>query len=331
MRTPAVSVPDIQQLADGVRAGNRSLLARAITLTESRKAGHAADARQLLQALLPHSGHAIRIGITGVPGVGKSTLIDQFGSNLTALGHKVAVLTVDPSSSRSGGSILGDKTRMTRLAIDPNAYIRPSPAAGALGGVAARTREAMLITEAAGFDVILVETVGVGQSETAVADMVDLFLLLLLPGAGDDLQGLKKGIIELADIIAINKAEGEAASRARTAVSDYRAALHILVPASPDWTPPVLTISGLANQGLDTLWSEILRYREVMTGNGSLLKKRSRQQVHWMRSMISDRFHDRFTRNPTIRAAVQERETAVAEGRLTPGIAADEIAAMLGI
>ncbi len=322
---------DVDSLAAGVRAGNRATLARAITLVESRKPAHQALARQLIQRLLPETGQAFRVGITGVPGVGKSTTIDQLGTNLTAAGHKVAVLAVDPSSTRTGGSILGDKTRMQRLAVDPAAYVRPSPSAGTLGGVAAKTRETMLLCEAAGFDVILVETVGVGQSETAVADMVDVFLVLMLPGAGDELQGIKKGILELADLIAVNKAEGEAAIRARAAAAEYRAALHILAPASPDWTPPVLTVSGLANEGLDKLWAEVERHRTVTEGNGRFAEKRRSQQVHWMREMIHERFNERLTRDAVVRAAVVEREAAVSAGRLSAGLAADEIATMLGL
>ena len=236
---------DVARLARGIRAGERAVLARAITLVESRRADHQKTAHRLVQELLPETGKAVRVGITGAPGVGKSTAIDALGTFLTGRGHKVAVLAVDPSSTRSGGSILGDKTRMARLAVDANAFIRPSPSAGTLGGVAAKTRETMLLCEAAGFDVILVETVGIGQSETAVAEMTDFFLVLLLPGAGDELQGLKKGVIELADMIAVNKAEGENLKRATAAAAEYRAALHILTPRSPHWTPPVVTCSAL--------------------------------------------------------------------------------------
>ncbi|SON54829.1 putative GTPase [Hartmannibacter diazotrophicus] len=338
--TPAVAAPshvtsrpgpDLDQLADGIRRGDRAMLARAITLVESRKADHQEAARQLLQMLIGETGRSLRIGITGVPGVGKSTTIDQFGSNLTALGHKVAVLAVDPSSTRTGGSILGDKTRMAKLSMDRGAYVRPSPSAGTLGGVAAKTRETMLLCEAAGFDVILVETVGVGQSETTVAEMVDFFLVLMLPGAGDELQGIKKGVLEVADMIAVNKADGEGATRARAAASEYRAALHILSPAAADWTPPVVTISGLANEGLDTLWTEILRYREATTASGRFQKKRADQQVHWMREMILARFHERLSRDKTIRDAISRLEDEVRSGYTAPSLAAAEIASLLSL
>src|SRR6202023_1213941 len=231
--------------AHGIGAGERAVLARAITLIESKRGAHHKAARALVQDLLPGTGRAVRVGITGAPGVGKSTTVDALGTYLTGAGHRVAVLAVDPSSARTGGSILADKTRMARLAADMNAFIRPSPASGTLGGVAAKTRETMLLCEAAGYDVILVETVGVGQSEIAVADMTDFFLALMLPGAGDELQGLKKGIVELADMIAINKADGENIARASAAAAEYRAALHILGAPSPHWTPPVVTYSAL--------------------------------------------------------------------------------------
>ena len=233
---------DLDGYAEGVARGDRATLARAITLVESSKPEHQALARELLQRLLPATGKAIRVGITGVPGVGKSSMIEQLGTNLTAAGHKVAVLAVDPSSERSGGSILGDKTRMPRLAQDPNAFIRPSPSSGTLGGVTKKTRETMALCEAAGFDVVLIETVGVGQSETAVAGMVDFFLVLMLPGAGDELQGIKKGVIEIADMIAVTKSDGTNIERANMAASEYRAALQILTPVSPNWSPPVITV-----------------------------------------------------------------------------------------
>src|SRR5215213_5994646 len=264
--------------AEMVASGDRAALARAITLMESRRPDHREAARALLQELMPRTGRAVRIGITGVPGVGKSTAIDTLGSMLTEAGHKVAVLAVDPSSSRTGGSILGDKTRLARLAVDPNAFIRPSPSSGTLGGVAAKTRETMLLCEAAGFDVILVETVGVGQSETAVADLTDFFLVLMLPGAGDELQGIKKGILELADMIAVNKAD-DAGARAAAAAAEYRAALHILAPASATWTPPVVTVSGLTGQGLKEAWTKVLDHRARLEAVGELQAKRRAQDT----------------------------------------------------
>src|SRR5476651_79276 len=243
-------------IARGIKAGDRATLARAITLIESKRADHRKTAHHLVQELLPHTGKAVRLGITGAPGAGKSTTIDALGTFLTAQGRKVAVLAVDPSSSRTGGSILGDKTRMARLAVDPNAFIRPSPSSGTLGGVAAKTRETMLLCEAAGYDVLIVETVGVGQSETTVADMTDFFLVLMVAGAGDELQGIKKGIVELADMIAVNKADGDNIARANVAAADYRGALQILAPRSPTWSPPVATYSALTGDGISELWSQ---------------------------------------------------------------------------
>ncbi|MCP8937834.1 methylmalonyl Co-A mutase-associated GTPase MeaB [Alsobacter sp. SYSU M60028] len=322
---------DPSGLARRVLAGDRAALARAITLVESRRADHQAAARQLVQALLPHTGAAVRVGVTGVPGVGKSTTIDTLGSNLTRAGHRVAVLAVDPSSSRTGGSILGDKTRMARLAVDPAAFIRPSPSSGTLGGVASRTRETMLLCEAAGFDVILVETVGIGQSETAVADMTDFFLVLMLPGAGDELQGIKKGVLELADMIAVNKAEGEGLGRARAAAAEYRAALHIMAPTSPNWSPPVVLVSGLANQGLDDLWAKVMDHRARLTATGEIAARRRAQQTRWMWTMIEERLLDRLRHDPRVRARMPRVEAAVAEGSLSPTLAAEEIVALLGL
>jgi LAO/AO transport system kinase len=316
--------------AEAVRSGSRAALARAITLMESRRPDHREAARALLQDLMPLTGKAVRVGITGVPGVGKSTAIDTLGAMLTGKGHRVAVLAVDPSSTRTGGAILGDKTRMARLSVDPNAFIRPSPSSGTLGGVAAKTRETMLLCEAAGFDVILVETVGVGQSETAVADLTDFFLVLMLPGAGDELQGIKKGILELADLIAVNKAD-DAGARAKAAAAEYKAALHILTPASTAWTPPVLTVSGLTGQGLDELWAKVLDHRRRLEATGELAAKRRAQDAKWMWALVHERLHERLTQDPALRRRVPEVERAIAQGILSPTAAAAEIVALLGL
>ncbi len=324
-------VLDVKSLAERLRAGERAALARAITLIESRKPDHQREARALVQTLLPFTGGAIRVGITGVPGVGKSTTIDALGANLVAAGHKVAVLAVDPSSSRTGGSILGDKTRMAKLAAERNAFIRPSPSSGTLGGVAAKTRETMLLCEAAGFDVILVETVGIGQSETAVADMTDFFLVLMLPGAGDELQGIKKGVLELADMIAVNKAEGEGRARATAAAGEYRAALHILQPASKNWSPPVVLISGLANVGLDDMWAQVLEHRRRFEASGEGAQKRRDQQVKWMWTMLEDYFRAKLRADGRARALLPGLERQVAEGALSPTLAVEKIAAALGL
>ena len=325
------STPDIVTLARRVREGDRATLARAITLIESKRADHQNKAHQLVQELLPQTGSAIRVGITGAPGVGKSSTIDALGTKLTGKGHKVAVLAVDPSSTRTGGSILGDKTRMARLAIDDNAFVRPSPSSGTLGGVAAKTRETMLLCEAAGFDVVLVETVGIGQSETAVADMTDFFLALMLPGAGDELQGIKKGLVELADMIAVSKADGDNFKRATTAAAEYRSALHILTPRSANWTPPVLTYSALTEKGIEELWEQVLLHRERMSKSGELAAFRREQQVKWMWSMLEDRVLTRLKTDASLRARLPQIEAAVAEGRLAATLAVAEIAAALGI
>ena len=323
--------PDLAHLARGIRTGERAVIARAITLVESRRMDHQKAARRLVQDLLPATGKAVRVGITGVPGVGKSTTIDALGTFLTAKGRKVAVLAVDPSSARSGGSILADKTRMARLGSDPNAFVRPSPSSGTLGGVAAKTRESMLVCEAAGYDVVLVETIGTGQSETMVADMTDFFLVLMLPGAGDELQGLKKGIVEIADMIAINKADGDNVSRAKAAAAEYRAALHILNPRSPNWSPPVVTYSALRGHGIAELWASVLDHRERMTKTGELDARRREQQVKWMWAMLEDRLFARLRSDPALKAKLPRIEAAVAEGRISPAVAVDEIAAALGV
>jgi len=323
--------PDIARLARGVRAGERAVIARAITLIESRRADHQEAARQLVQGLLPSTGGALRVGVTGAPGVGKSTTIDALGSFLTASGHKVAVLAVDPSSTRSGGSILADKTRMARLATDPNAFVRPSPSSGTLGGVAAKTRESMLLCEAAGYDVVLVETIGTGQSETVVADMTDFFLVLMLPGAGDELQGLKKGVVELADMIAVNKADGDNRPRAQAAAAEYRAALHILGRRSPHWLPPVVTYSALTGEGIAPLWAAVMEHRARMTEAGELAARRRAQQVKWMWAMLEDRVAARLRSDPGLRAKLPRLEAAVGEGRMSAALAVEELAAALGI
>jgi len=315
----------------GVRAGERGVLSRAITLIESARAEHQAQAQAVLQELLPDTGRAQRVGVTGVPGVGKSTFIDAFGTLLTGQGHKVAVLAVDPSSTRTGGSILGDKTRMARLAVDPLAYVRPSPSGGTLGGVTRMTRETMLLCEAAGFNVVLVETVGVGQSETMVAGMVDFFLALMLPGAGDELQGIKKGLLEIADLIAVNKADGDNLVRAQQAMSHYRNALRIVEPESPSWRPPVLAVSALTGDGLEALWREIGRHRERLSATGERAAKRRRQQVQWMWSMLEDRLLQALRRRPEVRGLLPELERAVAEDRLTPTLAVERLLRAFGV
>ncbi len=324
---PPVSRPQLSldEYVDGVLGRDRTVLGRAITLIESGHPGHQDLAQELLGRLLPHTGQALRVGVTGVPGVGKSTFIDTFGTNLTAAGHRVAVLAIDPTSSLTGGSILGDKTRMARLAADPAAFIRPSPSAGTLGGVARKTRETLLVCEAAGFDVVLVETVGVGQSETVVADMVDFFLVLMLAGAGDELQGIKKGVLELADMIAINKADGDNSRRAERAAHEYAQALHFMRAISPNWTVPVLTCSGLANEGLDTLWEKILAHRDALAASGELSEKRRRQQLRWMWSMVEDRLMDGLRRHAAVQHLLPGLERAVRDGETPPTLAARRI------
>ena len=313
---------DVPALAEGVLSGHRPTLARAITLVESRRPDHVRAAQDLLVRLLPHTGKAQRVGITGVPGVGKSTFIDAFGSMLTEDGHRVAVLAVDPSSSRTGGSILGDKTRMERLANDPNAFIRPSPTAGTLGGVARATRETMLLMEAAGFDVVLVETVGVGQSETTVADMVDCFVFLTLARTGDQLQGIKKGVLELVDVVAVNKADGPHAADARKAARELSRALRMLQPLHPDWRPPVLTCSGLTGDGLDRVWSTVGEHRDVLSASGELDRRRNRQRVSWMWDQVRDQLMDGFLHDPEVSGLVPEAEEEVRSGETTATLAA---------
>ncbi len=315
-------LPDVPTLIEGVRNGDRALLARAITLVESTLPAHQERAGELLGALMPATGGAIRVGITGVPGVGKSTLIDTLGMRLCDAGHRVAVLAVDPSSSRTGGSILGDKTRMERLSRDPRAFVRPSPTAGTLGGVANRTREALLLCEAAGYDVVLVETVGVGQSEIVVASMTDTFVVLMLAGAGDALQGIKRGLMELADVLAVNKADGDNLSRARRAASTYRGALALLHPPDAVWKPEVLTCSGRDGSGVDDLWAAVLRHRQVLRENGLLEQKRAEQRLGWMWSLVRERLLRAFRENPRVRDTLRDVERAVKDGSLAPTRAA---------
>ena len=320
---------DVDALAREVAKGSRRALAKAITLVESTRADHQHDAQRLLDVLLPRTGKAARVGITGVPGAGKSTFIEAFGLYLIAQGKRVAVLAVDPSSARSGGSILGDKTRMAQLSVSPDAFIRPSPSGGSLGGVARRTREAMLVCEAAGYDVVIVETVGVGQSEVAVSSMVDFFLVLMLPGAGDELQGIKKGIIELADALAVNKSDGDNTTRAMQAASEYRAALRLFRHTSPNWDPPVLTVSALEARGMDAVWTTVEDYRAKLGASGELARRRRDQQQAWFWSMLRDGVERHFLARRDVRALLPELETAVTEGRLTPTAAAERLLALL--
>jgi LAO/AO transport system kinase len=328
-RAPASSVKrqrlTLEQYVAGVRGCERSVLGRAITLVESNAKRDQDLAQRMLVELLPFTGKARRVGITGVPGVGKSTFIEALGTNLTAAGKRVAVLAVDPTSGLSGGSILGDKTRMTKLSRDPDAFVRPSPASGSLGGVARKTRETMLVCEAAGFDVVLVETVGVGQSETTVAEMVDFFLVLMLANAGDELQGIKRGIMELADMIAINKAEADNAGAARHAKREYMAALRLMRGSHPAWKPPVIAVSGLHNQGLDLLWAKIEEHRELFEGNGVLQARRREQMRRWMWSMVDDRLLRAVRSHPAVAARAAQLEAAVLEGKLTATLGAEAI------
>lgn len=313
--------------AESILAGNRRALAKAITLVESRRSDDREAAQALLSDILPNTGHSIRIGITGVPGVGKSTFIECFGQALTRAGHRVAVLAVDPSSPIAGGSILGDKTRMEHLSRDPNAFIRPSPAGDALGGVALKTRESLLLCEAAGFDVILVETVGVGQSEHLVAGMVDFFLVLMLPGGGDELQGIKKGILELADAIVINKADGPSALLAKTTQQHYAGAMSLL-RHRPDWTPEVLTCSALHGDGVDAVWEMIVRFREALSGNGALSEKRAEQNLAWLNQLINELLLRDLRSHSGVAAALPEVEREVRNTTLTPLQGAQKILAL---
>ncbi len=319
------------RLARAVTGGDRRALARAITLIESTRPDHARKAEALLAALLPESGRAMRLGVSGAPGVGKSTFIEALGLHLVERGHRVAVLAVDPSSPRGGGALLGDKTRMAELARRPEAFVRPSPAAGTLGGVARRTREAMLACEAAGFDVAIVETVGVGQSETAVADMVDMFLLLLAPGAGDELQGLKRGIVELADLIVVNKADGDLKDAARRVEADYRAALGLLRGRNALWTPRVLSCSARHGEGIGAVWEAVCAYRAALEPAGEIARRRAEQARAWMWSEIDAGLRAAFRAHDAVAAQAAALEEAVGQGTVTPHAAARRLlAAFLG-
>ncbi|QNP75458.1 methylmalonyl Co-A mutase-associated GTPase MeaB [Streptomyces roseirectus] len=321
---------DVGAYVEGVLAGKRGVIARAVTLVESASARDREAARELVSALLPHSGRARRIGVSGVPGVGKSTFIDAFGTMLTGLGHRVAVLAVDPSSARTGGSVLGDKTRMGRLAVDPAAFVRPSPSSGLLGGVARATRESVVVMEAAGYDVVLVETVGVGQSETVVAEMTDSFLLLSLARTGDQLQGIKKGVLELADVVAVNKADGPHEREARAAARELAGALRLMHGRDAAWTPPVLSCSALESRGLGEVWESLERHRGLLASTGRLAARREEQQVAWMWSAVRDTLLSRLRTDPAVRALAPALEEQVRAGVLPAGAAADRIAEAFG-
>jgi GTPase len=316
---------DSAALADAVVAGDRRALGRAITLVESARGDHREQAAQLLSALLPHTGGATRVGITGAPGAGKSTFIEALGPHVIAHGHRVAVLAVDPTSAQSGGSILGDKTRMEQLARESSAFIRPSPSGTSAGGVARRTREALLVCEAAGFDVVFVETVGVGQSEVAVADLVDVFVLLAAPGGGDDLQGIKRGVMELADVVVVTKADGDLLGPARQTASDYRIALHLMPPKFDGWTPPVLLASAARGEGIDEVWSAVARLRAHLESNGALDALRGDQAVAWLWAEVRDRVLQEFRDHPAVAARARELEADVRAGRISARAAADEL------
>ncbi len=311
----------VDEMFEAVRACDRAMIGRAITLVESRNSKHQEKAQALLHKLLPYAGNAQRVGISGVPGVGKSTFIENLGCWLTGEGHKVAVLAVDPSSTRTGGSILGDKTRMDVLSADPNAFIRPSPSSGVLGGVARATRETMVILEAAGYDTVLVETVGTGQSETMVADMVDFFLVLMLPGAGDELQGIKKGILELADMVAVNKAD-IFEKKLKQAMREYKSALHIMSDASPTWHPPVVACAGLKGTGVPELWARIVKHRKLMDASGERQQRREQQRLSWLKSHIQDQLLDDFFGNEDVANRMEMVTEAVKGGETTVSHAA---------
>lgn len=314
-----------ESLAAAIKAGDRRALAKGITLVESTRSDHRQQAAELLETLMPATGNSIRIGISGVPGVGKSTFIEAFGNLLLERGHRVAVLAVDPTSAVTGGSILGDKTRMETLAFAKNAFVRPSPAGKTLGGVTRRTRESLLLCEAAGFDIILVETVGVGQSETAVADMTDMFVLLLLPAGGDELQGIKRGIMELADLVLVNKADGEQTNSANQTMADYRSALHFMKSRFASWQPQVLACSSLKNSGIAEVWQEVESFRSTTTASGELQQHRAQQARSWMWSETAEALVADLKNHPAVKSLVPELEQAVLRGELPPTLAAQRL------
>lgn len=322
-RIPEQQNPDYY--IKGVLEQNRRILAKTITLVESVLPAHREMAALVMDGLIPHTGNSVRLGITGVPGVGKSTFVENLGLTLAEKGHKVAVLAVDPSSRRSGGSILGDKTRMEKLACHPNTFIRPSPSGETLGGVAARTREIMLVCEAAGFDVIMVETVGVGQSEITVATMVDFFLALMIAGAGDELQGIKKGILEVADAIVVNKADGDNLQRAIQAQQEYSIAMHMMTPESPSWRPPVLTCSSVIENGTDNVWETVMSHRQKMMETGEFDQRRKKQALEWMWHLINEDLKLRFRENKKVRQHLSDVSSKVEQQVVSPTAAAQAL------
>jgi len=320
-----VIIEDANYYIDGVLEGNRRVIAKTITLVESSLLAHQNLAKTIIDKLSPYSGKAVRIGITGVPGVGKSAFIESFGMMLLKDKHCIAVLAVDPSSKKSGGSVMGDKTRMERLAVEERAFIRPSPSGGTLGGVVRKTRETMIVCEAAGFDVMIVETVGVGQSETTVASMVDFFLVLMLSGAGDELQGIKKGVVELADAIAITKADGDNIEKAKRATKEYETALHLINPTSPSWMPPVVTCSALTLEGINEIWDIVLNHREKQKGSGEFEEKRKKQAVDWMWSLVEEGLKDQFYKIPDVIKMLPKVTKEVERGKTAPTAAVYEL------